>query len=45
MFGGATILMKNPQARSVKNILTGEDDRYMYMETNLPIYFVIGLKE
>jgi hypothetical protein len=44
MFGGATILMKNHEARSVRNILTGEDDKYMYMERNLPIFFVIGLK-
>ena len=44
-FGGAAILAKSPEARSTTNILIGDDDKYMYMERNLPIYFVIGLKE
>ena len=45
MFGGAMILTKSLEARNTRNILMGDDDKYMYMERKLPIYFVIGLKE
>lgn len=39
------ILTKSAEARNTRNILMGDDDKYMYMERKLPIYFVIGLKE
>lgn len=39
------ILTKNAEARNVRNLLMGDDDKYMYIERKFPIYFVIGLKE